>query len=69
MIRIKKHATLPDDEDLDELADDLLKQQASRNGYQKRPEDYDKKTAKIGEYLLMGYTMLEECCDGTDSTN
>ena len=27
-------------------------------------EDYDLKTKRAGEYLLMGYTMLSECCEG-----
>lgn len=50
-------------ENLDDLASALAKKQ---EGQKKVADpDYDKKTKKMSEYLLMGYTMLEECCYGT----
>lgn len=49
------------EEDLDDLASALMKTQGNQR---KQDPDYDNKTKKMSEYLLMGYTMLEDCCDG-----
>lgn len=60
-----KYTDQDDDEDLDDLASGLMKKQDQSAGYPARKEDYDEKTKKLGEYLLLGYTMLENCCDGS----
>lgn len=59
---LNQHRALDDDEDLDDLASELVNSQAPK--FRQPDPDYDKKTKRMSEMLLLGYTMLEDCCDG-----
>ena len=59
------HRVADDDEDLDDLASKLIEQNSKKPLVQGKKEvDYDSKTSKLPQYLLMGYTMLNDYCEG-----
>lgn len=60
------YADFEEDEDKEDNYDNLASKLMSKSTTVQTPkqeeEKYDNSTKKLSEYLLMGYTMLEDCC-------